>query len=55
MRSTTSGRAFWQSVFANWECMPEKLAAQTIKQLRQGRGLPLNIPRPDIFVDEMHR
>jgi elongation factor 2 len=53
MRSTTSGRAFWQLVFASWERMPEKLAAETVKLLRERRGLPPDVPRPDLFVDEI--
>lgn len=55
MRSTTSGRAFWQFVFARWERMPEKLAAETIKRLRERKGLPSDVPKPESFVDEIRR
>jgi elongation factor 2 len=55
MRSTTSGRAFWQFVFARWERMPEKLAVETIKRLRERKGLPSDVPKPESFVDEVRR
>jgi translation elongation factor EF-G len=54
LRSTTSGRAFWQLVFDHWEKMPEKLANTTIKKLREKRGLPTAVPSPETFVDEVY-
>ena len=39
LRSATSGRAFWQSLFDHWEKMPLKLAAEVITELRQRKGL----------------
>jgi elongation factor 2 len=53
LRSATSGRAFWQLAFDRWEKMPEKLAAEVVRQLRERRGLPPEIPKPETFVDEM--
>ncbi|MGQ9530428.1 MAG: elongation factor EF-2 [Candidatus Bathycorpusculaceae bacterium] len=51
LRSATSGRAFWQCIFSHWEKIPEDIAIETVKQIRARRGLPLEIPRPDKFVD----
>jgi len=52
MRSSTSGHVFWQSTFDHWERVPEKIAAEIIKQIRIRKGLPPEIPKPDKFVDE---
>ncbi len=51
LRSATSGRAFWQSFFDHWEKLPQKLAMQTITELRQRKGLSANVPKPDKFVE----
>jgi elongation factor 2 len=53
LRSATSGRAFWQAVFDRWERLPEKLAAKTIKDLRRRKGLSLEVPSPERFVEEV--
>jgi len=52
MRSATSGHAFWQSTFSHWEEAPENVAAEVIKQIRERRGLPPEIPKPDRFMDK---
>jgi elongation factor 2 len=52
MRSSTSGRVFWQCTFDHWEKMSENAASQLIKQIRKKKGLPEEIPKPDKFVDE---
>jgi elongation factor 2 len=52
MRSATSGYAFWQFAFDHWEKIPETLANKVIKRLRERRGLPEEIPKPQMFVDE---
>jgi len=52
LRSTTSGRAFWQSMFDHWEKMPEKLEAKTIKQVRKRKGLPSEVPLAERFLEE---
>lgn len=53
MRSATSGHAFWQFVSGHWQKVPESLAAKVIKQIRERRGLPAEIPKPEMFVDEI--
>jgi elongation factor 2 len=52
MRSKTSGNAFWQSTFSHWDKTPESVAVEIIKQIRQRKGLPPEIPKPEKFVDE---
>ena len=52
LRSTTSGRAFWQSILDNWERMPEKLAAKVIEEIRKRKGLSAEIPKAERFLEE---
>jgi elongation factor 2 len=52
LRSATSGRAFWQSVFDRWEKMPEKLEAKIITAVRKRKGLPSEVPKPEQFLEE---
>ena len=52
MRSATSGRTFWQSFFDHWEKMPQKLALQVISDLRQRKGLPPQVPKPEKFLEQ---
>jgi elongation factor 2 len=51
MRSATSGHAFWQCTFTQWEKTPENVAAEVVKKIRMRRGLPPEIPKPDKFVE----
>jgi elongation factor 2 len=51
LRSATSGRAVWQSIFSHWEKLPEKLAKQTIAELRKRKGLDENVPKPNKFME----
>jgi elongation factor 2 len=50
-RSATSGRAFWQSFLDHWEKLPQKLALQVISNLRQRKGLPREVPKPEKFLE----
>jgi len=52
LRTTTSGRAFWQSFFDHWEKMPQKLMLQVITDLRQRKGLTPEIPKPEKFLEQ---
>jgi elongation factor 2 len=52
LRSATSGRALWQSLFARWEKVPEKLEAKIIKEIRKRKGLPSEVPKPEQFLEE---
>jgi len=52
MRAATSGHAFWQCIFDHWQKMPDKLATETIKDIRKIRGLPSEIPKPEKFIEE---
>ncbi len=51
LRTGTSGRAFWQSLFDHWEKMPQKLSMQVISDLRQRKGLSPEVPKPEKFTE----
>lgn len=53
MRSATSGHAFWQSAFDHWEKVPENVASNVVKEIRERRGLPPEIPSSSKFIDEV--
>ncbi len=52
LRSTTSGRAFWQSTFHQWEKMPEKLEATIITEARKRKGLTPEVPSAKLFMED---
>jgi elongation factor 2 len=52
LRSATSGRAFWQSMFDHWEKVPEKLETKVITVTRKRKGLPSEIPKAERFLEE---
>ena len=52
LRSATSGRAFWQSVFDHWETVPEKLRGKVIAEVRKRKGLPSEMPKAERFLEE---
>jgi elongation factor 2 len=52
MRSATSGHAFWQSAFDHWERLPENVAPDVIRTMRERRGLPHEVPTASSFIDE---
>jgi len=52
MRSATSGHAFWQCTFDHWEKVPENIAVEIIKSIRDRRGLSPEVPKPQKFIDE---
>jgi elongation factor 2 len=51
MRSSTSGRAFWQCSFDGWQQIPEKLASEIIRVIRLRKGLPPDVPKASKFTD----
>jgi elongation factor 2 len=52
IRFSTSGRVFWQNTFDHWERIPEKIAREIIRRIRETRGLPQEVPKPKKFVEE---
>jgi elongation factor 2 len=51
LRSATSGRALWQTFFDHWEKIPQKLALDVISDLRKRKGLAMEVPKPEKFME----
>ncbi|MDR1993419.1 MAG: GTP-binding protein [Nitrososphaerota archaeon] len=51
LRSATSGKAVWQSIFDHWEKLPPKLAQDIICEIRKRKGFLVEIPKPERFVE----
>ena len=52
LRGSTSGRAFWATQFARWAYVPEQMQAETIKKIRERRGLPPIPPKPEEYFEK---
>jgi elongation factor 2 len=51
LRSSTQGRAFWATQFSRWAPVPEQMQVETIKSIRERRGLPPVPPKPEEFFE----
>jgi elongation factor 2 len=51
LRSSTQGRAFWATQFSRWAPVPEQMQADTIKAIRERRGLSPTPPKPEEFFE----
>ena len=45
------GRAFWATQFSRWAPVPEQMQADTIKKIRERRGLPPVPPKPEEYFE----
>jgi elongation factor 2 len=52
LRGSTSGRAFWATQFSRWAPVPEQMQAETIKKIRERRGLPPVPPKPEEYFEK---
>jgi len=51
MRGETEGRAIWGTEFEKFEQMPRELEEQAIRDARKRKGLKLEVPKPEEFMD----
>jgi|BEDMetMinimDraft_1075159.scaffolds.fasta_scaffold00851_4 elongation factor 2 len=51
IRSSTAGKAFWATEFARWAPVPESLAMTVISKIRERKGLKLEIPKVEDFIE----
>jgi elongation factor 2 len=51
LRSSTQGRAFWATQFSRWAPVPEQMQADTIKSIRERRGLSPTSPKPEEYFE----
>ncbi len=50
MRSATIGKAFWSTQFSHWAPVPESMLTDLILKIRERKGLPKRIPKPEDFI-----
>ncbi|MBE8538521.1 elongation factor EF-2 [Geoglobus acetivorans] len=50
IRGATSGKAIWSVEFAGFEQVPQNLFEQFVMEVRQRKGLKLEIPKPEDFI-----
>jgi elongation factor 2 len=48
LKSATSGRGFYSLIETTFERIPKELFEQTVKDIRKRKGLPEEIPQPEI-------
>ncbi|MDI6639417.1 MAG: elongation factor EF-2 [Methanocellales archaeon] len=51
IRSATEGRALWSTEYAGFDVLPSNLQVDIIRQIRQRKGLKLEMPKPSDYVD----
>jgi len=50
IRSATEGRAMWSTEFAGFEPVPGNMLNEVVMNIRQRRGLKLELPKPSDFI-----
>jgi len=51
LRGETEGRAIWGTEFERFEQMPRELQAQAIADTRKRKGLKIEMPKPEEFME----
>jgi len=52
MRGATAGKAIWNTHFKAWSPLPSSMQAEIIAQIRKRKGLPLEVPKAEEFIDK---
>jgi len=52
MRSETEGRAIWATEFERFAQLPRELQEQVIRDARKRKGLKLEVPKPEDFMEK---
>ena len=50
LRSAASGRVFWSFQFHRWAPVPESMLIDLIMKIRERKGLPKELPKPEDYV-----
>ncbi len=51
LRSMTQGRAIWYYDFSGYERLPTELQNKIVKEIRQRKGQPTEVPAPELYMD----
>jgi len=49
LRSAASGKVFWSLQFHRWAPVPESMLIDLIMKIRERKGLPKEIPKPEDY------
>jgi elongation factor 2 len=52
MRGGTAGKAMWSTYFKDWQVVPQSILRSLIAETRKRKGLNLEPPNPDEFIDK---
>jgi elongation factor 2 len=52
MRGGTAGKAMWSTYFKAWQVVPQSILRSLIAETRKRKGLNLEPPNPDEFIDK---
>jgi elongation factor 2 len=52
LRSSTQGKAFWATQFSRWATVPESIQADTIRKIRERKGLSPIPPEAEEFFEQ---
>ncbi|NYT00125.1 MAG: elongation factor EF-2 [Methanocellales archaeon] len=52
IRSATEGRALWSTEYAGFEPLPSNLRLDVIRQIRERKGLKLEVPKPSDYIGQ---
>jgi len=50
LRSATAGKAFWGTEFAHWAPVPSSMVGDTVRKIRERKGLSPEPPKPQDFL-----
>lgn len=50
LRSASAGKAFWGTEFSRWSPVPDSLLLETVKKIRERKGLKPEPPKPEDFI-----
>jgi len=50
LRSATEGRAIWSTEFLGFEVLAQSLQPEIVKEIRQRKGLKVELPKPHDFI-----
>ncbi|MBW9140579.1 MAG: elongation factor EF-2 [Candidatus Aramenus sp.] len=50
LRGATGGKAFWGTEFSRWAPVPDSILVDVIMKIRERKGLPKELPKPEDFL-----
>ncbi len=51
LRGATQGRAIWYQEYAGYHNVPQSIVPKVVKEIRERKGLPPDVPTPQFFME----